>query len=200
MPKTPEELAAEAAGEETDETNEHDGKPVGDPAATAIAAVKPTGNEEVDKLVRAALAEVLPTALKTALDAQQAEAKRLADENAAREQGDYKTLYAQSEEKRKSLELDKWRGEALIEAGLDNKWFDVVKGDNKEDMVASAKQFKKHLDAEVKAQAAMVVEESPGTPRGGGKATRARNDKPSAQQKTDSALRSAFGTHRLHRV
>lgn len=201
MPKTAEELAADAALESAAVADDSlETTPIADPAAAAIAAVKPTGNDEVDKLVSAALAAALPTALKAALDAQQAEAQRLAAEKAAREQGDYKTLFENSEKERHVLELNKWRGEALVEAGLDRKWFDAIQGDTKESMVAFAKQFKKNLDAEIKQLADQTREENPGTPRGAGRNVRTRTDKPTGEQKTNSTLRAAFGVSRLPRV
>lgn len=204
MPKTPEELEAESKELPGDDnTGSHDDEnetPPVDVAAAAVAAIQPTGNDEVDKLVQAALAEALPKALNAALAAQKEQTERETAERLAKQQGDYEKLYKAAQEENKVLKLNQWRGEALQEAGLDHKWFDSIQGDTKEAMVANAKRFKKQLDADAQKLAEQLVAEHPGTPRGSGKANRSRNDKPSGAQKTQNALATAFGTHRLRNV
>lgn len=204
MPKTPEELEADRLAAETaaasDSTTDDEGA-TDDAAAAAAAAAETasTGNPEVDKLVKAAVSDAVSKAVTAALNQQRETAEREAAEKTAREQGDYKSLFERSEKERVALELNKWRGEALIAAGLDNKWFDSIQGNTLEEMTEFAKKFKKNLDAEIKARGEQIVEESPGTPRGAGKGSRQRSDNKglTPAQKTDQTLRHAFGTSRL---
>lgn len=163
------------------------GTPASTPAPSASAG------DDIDARVAAAV---------TAALRQEREAREQAErERIAREGGDYKTLYEQSEAEKRALQLDKWRGQALAAAGLDSKWFDSIQGNTLEEMTTFAKNFKKNLDAEIKAAGAQIVEEHPGTPRGGDKSGRTRTkEKDDSKTRTKRVLGQAFGVHTLPRT
>jgi len=159
---------------------------------SAPVQIPSSGDADLDDRI----AQAVATALRQEREATaQRERERI-----AREGGDYKTLYETSEAERRTLQLDKWRGMALVAAGLDAKWFDSIQGNTLEEMTTFAKNFKKNLDDEIKAAGKQIVEEHPGTPRGGDRSGRTRTkEKDDSKTRTKRALGGAFGVHTLPR-